>query len=57
MTAPGHAALGGPDEGNPKKYLTLEQHRLDRPEIETTWVDTHCHLFTTLKMLKGVSIH
>ncbi|KAI5845716.1 hypothetical protein DFP73DRAFT_547057 [Morchella snyderi] len=64
MTAPGHSALGNSVQGNLpfrrpeiglKRHFTLEEHRLDRPEIETTWVDTHCHLFTALKMLKEAS--
>lgn len=37
-----------------KNLLSLEGHIIDRPDVKTTYVDTHCHLFTTLQMLKDV---
>lgn len=58
MTAPGHQMYL--DAGDVEKrrvlknLLSLEGHIIDRPDVKTTYVDTHCHLFTTLQMLKDV---
>lgn len=66
MTAPGHqlSLEGNKVEGEaapakrvPKNALPLEGHIIDMPELKTTYVDTHCHLFSTLQMLKSVSIN
>lgn len=35
-------------------YLSIEEHAIDRPEVKTTYVDTHCHLSTALRILKSV---
>lgn len=36
------------------RYLSIAEHIIDRPEVKTTYVDTHCCLSTTLRILKDV---
>jgi hypothetical protein len=32
----------------------LDRHRIDRPDIKASYIDTHCHMFTTFSMMKEV---
>lgn len=57
----GHQAHSGP-RGDQKslaahlmsRRLSIGGHVIDRPEVKTTYVDTHCHLATALRILKDV---
>jgi len=61
MAAPGHHALNKKPQGarsGPRRpsnnSLSLYGHRIDRPDVKAAYIDTHCHLFTTLQMMKEV---
>lgn len=52
---PGHRSGSGSEWGRPiSDYLSIEEHVIDRPEVKTTYMDTHCHLSTALRILKSV---
>jgi hypothetical protein len=63
MSAAGHGTIErrfekhGPVRGTPAPSphsLDLDQHRVDRPDIKASYIDTHCHMFTTLSLMKAV---
>lgn len=37
-----------------QRHLSMKEHIIVRPEVKTTYVDTHCRLGTTLQILKDV---
>lgn len=52
---PGHRSGSGSEWGRLiSGYLSIEGHVIDRPEVKTTYVDTHCHLSMALRILKSV---
>lgn len=36
------------------RYLSIQEHIIDRPEVKTTYMDTHCCLSTALRILQDV---
>ncbi|KAF8253064.1 Metallo-dependent hydrolase [Wilcoxina mikolae CBS 423.85] len=55
MAAPGHPRRGSSTArtyGRGKNSLSLDAHYIDRPDVKASYIDTHCHLFTTLQMMQ-----
>jgi len=58
MAARGHRARRGSStartHGRGKSSLSLNAHYIDRSDVKAPYIDTHCHLFTTLQMMQEV---
>ncbi|KAI5777785.1 hydrolase [Geopyxis carbonaria] len=52
MSAPGHSKHTSVPSKKSKRTMELAAHAIPRADITTPYIDTHCHLLTTLSMLQ-----